>query len=212
MMFALLTMQGQEHKNQTNEANHHMNQMDFDALTRRFESAERDAYQQPEKVLNYIGDITGETIMDIGSGTGYFSFKLVAKGATVIAADVDDRFQKYIQIRRDSLEIPVSKLSLRRIPYDDPMLDPGEVDKVIIVNTYHHIENRSVYFNKVRAGLKPDGSLIVIDYFKRNIPVGPPSGMKLTAETVVEELRAAGYEAIETNLNLLPYQYIIVAK
>ena len=209
---ATITLQGQEHSHQKNKANHHMNQMDFDALTRRFESPERDAYQQPEKVLEYLGEVSGQTIMDIGSGTGYFSFRLVEAGARVIAADVDERFQQYIRIKRDSLGIPETTLSLRKIPYDDPGLEPEEVDKVIIVNTYHHIEDRKAYFSKVLTGLKPGGALIVIDYVKREIPVGPPSGMKMTSETVVEELRAAGFMEIETNTELLPYQYIIRAK
>jgi len=189
-----------------------MNQADFESLTRRFESPQRDAYQQPEKVLEYIGDVSGETIMDIGSGTGYFSFRLVGAGANVIAADVDERFQEYIRTKKDRLGIPDSHLSLRKIPYDDPLLQPGEVDKVITVNTYHHIEDRSAYFRKVRSGLKPGGALIVIDYFKKDLPVGPPKGMKIDRETIVEELRAAGFEKIETNDTLLQYQFIIRAQ
>jgi 2-polyprenyl-3-methyl-5-hydroxy-6-metoxy-1,4-benzoquinol methylase len=211
IMATVLTGQAQDHPAH-NRANHHMNQMDFDALTQRFESARRDAYQQPGKVLSYIGDVSGETIMDIGSGTGYFSFRLVDAGARVIAADVDDRFQNYIRIKRDSLGIPESKLSLRKIPYDNPMLEKGEADRVIIVNTYHHIENRPDYFSKVKAGLKAGGSLIVIDYFKKQIPVGPPSGMKLPLETVVQELEEAGFTDIETNDSLLEYQYIVIAR
>ena len=211
-IMAIATGYGQDHEHHRNKANHHMNQMDFDALTRRFESAERDAYQQPEEVLSYIGDVTGETIMDIGSGTGYFSFRLVEAGARVIAADVDERFQQYIKIKRDSLGISETSLELRKIPYDDPMLGPGEVNKVIIVNTYHHIEDREAYFAKVRSGLKPGGTLIVIDYFKKQLPVGPPEGMKLSAEAVVEELKAAGFENIQINNDLLPYQYIIIAR
>ena len=189
-----------------------MNQADFESLTRRFESPERDAYQQPRKVLDYLGDVSGETIMDIGSGTGYFSFRLVEAGAKVIAADVDERFQEYIRTKKDRLGIPDSKLTLRKIPYDDPALGPGEVDKVLTVNTYHHIEDRSHYFRKVRAGLKPGGALIVIDYFKKDLPVGPPKSMKIDRETIVEELRAAGFEKIETNDTLLEYQFIITAR
>jgi cyclopropane fatty-acyl-phospholipid synthase-like methyltransferase len=189
-----------------------MNQADFESLTRSFESSRRDSYQQPEKVLEYIGDVAGETIMDIGSGTGYFSFRLVEAGAKVIAADVDERFQEYIRIKKDRLGIPDSKLSLRIIPYDDPLLEPGEVDKVITVNTYHHIEDRSIYFGKVRSGLKPGGVLIVIDYFKKDLPVGPPKSMKIDRETIVSELRAAGFINIETNDTLLEYQFIITAR
>jgi 2-polyprenyl-3-methyl-5-hydroxy-6-metoxy-1,4-benzoquinol methylase len=203
---------GQEEHGHQNRANHHMNQADFESLTRRFESPERDAYQRPEKVLEFIGGVSGETIMDIGSGTGYFSFRLVAAGAQVIAADVDERFQEYIRTKRDRLGIPEKNLSLRKIPYNDPLLQPGEVDKVITVNTYHHIEDRGEYFRKVRAGLKPGGSLIVIDYFKKDLPVGPPKSMKIGMETIVEELRAAGFEKIETNDTLLEYQFIITAQ
>jgi len=210
----VLVFQGysQEEHGHHNRANHHMNQADFESLTRRFESPERDAYQQPEKVLEYIGDVSGETIMDIGSGTGYFSFRLVEAGAKVIAADVDERFQEYIRTKKDRLGIPDSKLSLRQIPYDDPNLQPGEVDKVITVNTYHHIEDRSTYFGKVRSGLKPGGTLIVIDYFKKDLPVGPPKSMKIDSEVIVEELRAAGFESIKTNDTLLEYQFIIMAQ
>ena len=203
---------GQEDQGRHNRANHHMNQADFESLTRRFESPQRDAYQQPEKVLEYIGEVSGQTIMDIGSGTGYFSFRLVRAGAKVIAADVDERFQEYIRTKKDRLGIPDSLLLLRKIPYDDPQLEAGEVDKVITVNTYHHIEDRSTYFGKVRSGLKPGGTLIVIDYFKKDLPVGPPKSMKIDRETIIEELRAAGFKNIETNDTLLEYQFIITAR
>lgn len=214
LLYLFLGLRGysQEEHGQHNRANHHMNQADFESLTRRFESPQRDAYQQPEKVLKYIGDVSGETIMDIGSGTGYFSFRLAEAGAKVIAADVDERFQEYIRVKKERLGIPDSKVSLRKIPYDDPMLEAGEVDKVITVNTYHHIEDRSTYFAKVRSGLKPGGALIVIDYFKKDLPVGPPQSMKIDRETIVKELRAAGFKDIETNDTLLKYQFIITAR
>ena len=86
------------------------------------------------------------------------------------------------------------------------------MDKVITVNTYHHIEDRSIYFGKVRSGLKPGGVLIVIDYFKKDLPVGPPKSMKIDRETIVSELRAAGFINIETNDTLLEYQFIITAR
>jgi cyclopropane fatty-acyl-phospholipid synthase-like methyltransferase len=212
MMILAFQGYGQEDRGHHNRANHHMNQADFESLTRRFESPQRDTYQQPEKVLEYIGDVSGETIMDIGSGTGYFSFRLVGAGARVIAADVDERFQDYIRTKKDRLGIPDSSLSLRKIPYDDPLLQPGEVDKVITVNSYHHIGDRSKYFSKVRTGLKPGGTLIVIDYFKKDLPVGPPKSMKIDRQTIVEELKAAGFEHIQTNDTLLEYQFIITAR
>jgi len=200
------------HHHHHGNANEYMNQTDFADLVKRFESPDRDAYQKPDEVLEYIGDLSGLTVMDIGAGTGYFSFKLVDAGAKVIAADVDDRFQNYIREKRDSLGISAGDLQLRKLPYDSPSLDVQEVDKVIIVNTYHHIGNRTDYFAKVHRGLKDGGELIVIDFFKKELPVGPPVEMKIPASKVESELKKAGFGKIEANSDLLEYQFIIRAK
>lgn len=193
-------------------ANEYMNQSDFEDLVERFESTDRDAYQQPEKVLELLGDLKGKTIMDIGAGTGYFSFRLVDAGAKVIAADVDERFQEYIKEKRDSLGISETDLMLRKLPYDSSNLKEGEVDMVIIVNTYHHIENRPEYFAEVRKGLKEGGELVVIDFFKEEMPVGPPIEMKISHDQVKSELFEAGFADIEVNDELLEYQFILRAK
>ena len=193
----------------TKTANDYMHQSNTKDLIKRFESPERDAYQKPEKVLEYLGDIKDKKIMDIGAGSGYFSVKLAEKGAKVIAADVSDEFQSALKqrIEDDNLE----NIELRKIPYDSPNLADNEVDMVLIVNTYHHIENRIEYFSKVKKGIKTDGELIIIDFFKKEIPVGPPVDHKIDLETVKRELEKAGY-TLEVNVDLLPYQFIIRAK
>ena len=106
----------------------------------------------------------------------------------------------------------LKNIELRKIPYDSPDLEANEVDMVLIVNTYHHIENRSDYFSKVKQGIKTDGELVVIDFFKKEIPVGPPSNHKIDLETVKKELTEAGYTQLDVNVELLPYQFIIRAK
>ena len=191
-------------------ANKHMHQSSVEDLIERFESPERDEYQQPEKVLDYLGDLQGKTVMDIGAGSGYFSVKLTTRGANVIAADVDDEFQSYLKqrIEKDSIE----NITLRKLAYDSPGLDTAEVDMVLIVNTYHHIEDRVNYFKKLKAGLKEGGELVVVDFFKKETPVGPPVGHKIAKGQVVEELSEAGFKSFDTNSDLLPYQYIIKSK
>ncbi len=202
-----------EHKHgHHHHANDHMNKTSFEDLVKRFESEERNTYQKPDSVLAFLGDITGQTIMDIGAGTGYFSFRLAEAGAKVIAADVDDRFQQYIADKKAELGVTDEQVELRKIPYDVPSLAEEEADMVLIVNTYHHIEDRSSYFKKVKAGLKPDGRLVVIDFFKKDAGVGPPVEMKMSAEKVTEELKAAGFTSFENNDTLLEHQYILIAQ
>jgi len=192
-------------------ANAFMNRNSFETLVNRFESAERTAYQQPEKVMEHIGDVSGQTIMDLGAGTGYFTFRLAKAGAKVIAADVDDRFINYMQQKADSLNL-TNQVALRKVPYDSPELKPNEVDKFLIVNTYHHVDDRVDYFKKVKAGLKPEGEAIVIDFFKKQNKVGPPKRYCVSADEVVEELKAAGFAEFEVEMDLLEFQYIVRAK
>jgi cyclopropane fatty-acyl-phospholipid synthase-like methyltransferase len=201
---------GKHHsQDSTKTANDYMHRSSTEDLINRFESPERDEYQKPEKVLAYLGDIKGKKIMDIGAGSGYFSIKLAEKGAHVIAADVSDEFQTALKQRIEDNKL--ENIELRKIPYDSPDLADNEVDMVLIVNTYHHIENRVDYFKKVKKGIKPDGELVIIDYFKKELPVGPPVNHKIDLETVKSELEKAGYK-LDVNVDLLPYQFIVRAK
>tara|TARA_B100001109_G_C18858227_1_gene472695 strand:- start:1252 stop:1962 length:711 start_codon:yes stop_codon:yes gene_type:complete len=197
------------HKAVENKANEHMHQKSVSELIERFESTERDEYQQPEKVLAYLGDIKGKKIMDIGAGSGYFTVKLAAQGAEVVAADVNDEFLAHINQRIQVDEI--QNISSRKIPFDSPALAKNEVDMVFIVNTYHHIENRVEYFTQVKSGLKDNGELIIIDFFKTELPIGPSVNHKISMDVVVKELQEAGFTIEEVNVNLLPMQYLIKA-
>lgn len=200
------------HHDGHNNANEHMHESTTKELIDRFESPERDAYQQPAKVVEYLGNLKGLKILDIGAGSGYFSFKLLGAGANVIAGDVNDEFLAHIKNKKETEYDNNPNLELRKLPFDSPNLKPQEVDKVLIVNTYHHIENRVDYFSKVLQGLKPVGELVVIDFFKKELPVGPPVDHKIDQEQVKQELTKAGFKTIEINTDLLEYQYIIRAK
>ncbi|MCB0303040.1 MAG: class I SAM-dependent methyltransferase [Calditrichaeota bacterium] len=192
-------------------ANDHMHQTPFDSLVERFNNPERDAWQKPEWVIGLMGDLQGKTVVDIGAGSGYFSFPIAAKGARVLALDINQRFLDYIKQKRDAMsEKPA--IETRLVPEDNPKLMPGEADDVIIVNTYHHIGNRPDYFHKVKTGLKPGGALLVIDYKKEELPHGPPLEMKLAPEAVVSELQQAGFTEISVDEESLEYQYVVMAR
>jgi cyclopropane fatty-acyl-phospholipid synthase-like methyltransferase len=85
---------------------------------------------------------------------------------------------------------------------------PEPVDVVLVVDTYHHIGNRTQYFARVKSSLRPTGHLAIVD-FKADSPSGPPAQYRISPERVTEELNAAGYALMET-LQFLPRQYYLV--
>lgn len=201
-----------EHKQHAHkDANAHMHETPFEELVKRFESTQRDSYQQPQKVIDYIGDLKNKSIIDIGAGTGYFSKKFAEAGANVIAADVDQRFLDYMVERFHKIPALKSNIEIRKIPFENPGLKTSEVDMAFMVNVYHHIENRTAYFNNLKSGLKSGGKLIIIDFFKRKMNVGPPPEHKVEEDVVKKEIQAAGFKIKDYNDQLLPNQYILIA-
>ena len=85
---------------------------------------------------------------------------------------------------------------------------PEPVDVVLVVDTYHHIGNRTQYFAKLKSSLRPTGRLAIVD-FKAASQSGPPMQYRILPERVTEELNAAGYSLMET-LQFLPRQYYLV--
>jgi cyclopropane fatty-acyl-phospholipid synthase-like methyltransferase len=85
---------------------------------------------------------------------------------------------------------------------------PEPVDVILIVDTYHHIGNREVYFRKLAKSLKPGGRLAIID-FKPDSPEGPPKEFRFPPEKFKTELAGAGY-AISEQLDFLPRQQFLI--
>jgi ubiquinone/menaquinone biosynthesis C-methylase UbiE len=96
--------------------------------------------------------------------------------------------------------------------FDDPKLPDGAIDLVLIVNTFHHIEDRPTYFASLRRDLSPRGRVAVID---PNEELGGvlslflDEGHTSTADGVAEDMRAAGYRRL-TSHDFLPIQTFTV--
>jgi ubiquinone/menaquinone biosynthesis C-methylase UbiE len=192
-------------------ANKFMHESDFQELVARFEDPARAQWQKPGEVIASFGALDGKTVADIGAGTGYFAFPLAKKAAKVIAIDIDQRFLDYIEQKKQA-EKSGGSIETRLTGPNASGLKPGEADVVLIVDTFHHIENRIEYLKKLKAALSKGGLLVIIDFKKQNPPPGPPMDLRLGPEQVESELKSAGFALVSTDRDLLPYQYIIKAK
>jgi 2-polyprenyl-3-methyl-5-hydroxy-6-metoxy-1,4-benzoquinol methylase len=187
-----------------------MRKSDFETLVQRFEGPERKGWQNPDLVIQKLGDLSNKTVADVGAGTGYFSFRLAKRAKKVIAIDIDQRFIDYIDDKNGSLDQKLP-IATRLAAFDDPELGTGEADIILVVNVYHHIERRPQYFSGVLEKMPEGGRLVVVDFKKEDSPVGPPIDMKLSAATVVEELTEAGFQNIHIDSESLSYQFIVTA-
>ena len=149
----------------------------------------------------------GAAVADIGAGTGYFAVRLanMVPGGRVYGVDVEPDMVKYLA-ERAKREQRANLVAIAGAP-DDPRL-PEKVDLALLVDVFHHIDERSRYFRKLRASLKPGGRVAIID-FKPDSPEGPPPAARIAAARVIAELQAAGY-ALTQEHRFLPYQYFLV--
>ena len=175
-----------------------------------FDDPGRDAWQKPDAVLRALDVKPGMSVADLGAGTGYFSVHLanaVGKKGRVLAIDVEPKLVDYMRERAAKANLP--QVVPRLAPTDDPKLPKGGVDLVLIVDTWHHIDDRLHYLPKLAAGLKPGGRVAVVDFKKGDFPVGPPDAHKLTADEVAAEFHQAGWRDA-MRWDELPYQYVLV--
>lgn len=186
---------------------------DFESLVKNLEDPERVNWQNPQMVLDKMGDLSGKTIADIGVGTGYFAFRILREGGRVIGIDIEQKFIDYIEERKSDLPEELSENLITRLTVpDDPAIGPEEADWVLIVNTFYILNNRISYLKKIRQGLKPGGKLIVVDFKTGDMPIGPPDIEKVSVEQAASLIRSAGFNILESDQGSLQYQYILVAQ
>ena len=166
------------------------------------EDPSRDAWQKPHEVVMALGLKPTDIVADIGAGTGYFARRFANHAAKVYAVDIDKELLAITQ-----KNAPPNLTVVLAAP-DDPRLPEQSVDLIFVCDVLHHIENRAAYYPRLVKALKPGGRVVVIDFYKKDLPVGPPPSMKLSDEEVTAELSNAGF-TLTKRLDILPYQYYL---
>jgi cyclopropane fatty-acyl-phospholipid synthase-like methyltransferase len=174
-----------------------------------FDDPERDAWQKPEHVVDELDLEAGMTVADVGAGTGYFEpylSRAVGPSGAVIAVDIEPSMIEYMRDRfeKEGLDNVEARLGSEA----DPKLDPYSVNRILIVNTWHHIPSRRTYAERLYDALTAGGRLMVVDYTSDS-PTGPPRHHRIPPERIVETLESAGFAA-EVLDEGLPRQFIVV--
>lgn len=162
---------------------------------------ERDAWQKPEELIRQLALSDGSTVADIGSHEGYLTFKLskaVGEGGKVFAVDVDqNKLDKLKEHARDRL---AKNIQTVKGDYDDPKLPVNALDAVIILDTYHEMDDHDEMLQHIKRALKKGGRLVLCEPIaeaRRDQPRAVQEGKhELGMNYAIEDLLKAGFHII----------------
>jgi ubiquinone/menaquinone biosynthesis C-methylase UbiE len=160
--------------------------------------------------MTALGLKSGEIIADIGAGSGYFTFRLaqpVGDKGKIYAVDVSP--DMILHINRRVRELKATNVVSILADPDDPLLLDASIDRFFFSDSWHHIEAQTKYLSLVKRMLKPGGEVVMIDFHKKDLPVGPPLQMKIAREDVIRQMETNGFRLAKEH-TFLPYQYFLV--
>jgi predicted methyltransferase len=160
----------------------------------------RDDWQRPAEVIDALAVKPGQRVADLGSGSGYFTFRLAARvgsAGKVYAVDIDEEAINKVRLRKEREKLQQIEAILSESA--DPRL-PSELDSVLIVDSYHEFREYDQTLQAVFRALKPGGRLVIID---GEAPSGRPRTEyhrlhSIPAELVREEVARHGFIFKET--------------
>ena len=167
------------------------------------EEPNRSDWQMPERVVDALRLQKSDVVADVGAGTGYFSRRFARQVAHVYAEDVDPEALNFL--RREGL----AKVTVVPGKPENPMLPPNSCDVVFMCDVLHMVENRPAFLRNIIPALKPGGKVAVIEFYRRELPVGPPLWARLSEKEAEEDFLKGSFK-LEKQLTFLPYQYFLI--
>jgi ubiquinone/menaquinone biosynthesis C-methylase UbiE len=173
-----------------------------------YSGGDRDEWQQPDRVIAELELEAGDLVADLGAGGGYFTFRLadaVGGAGRVYAVDVDREMLEYLA--QKAKEEERTGVTVVEAEFQDPKI-PEPVDLILTVNTYHHLENRTAYFESAKRYMRDGGRVAVIE-LKGGGLLSRLFGHYTKASTIRREMEAAGYE-LEKQPDFLDRQNFLI--
>lgn len=174
------------------------------------ERAERVQEERTDLLLNLLPLSQGDTVADIGAGTGYFSLpiaKRIGDEGRVLAVDIQPEMLAIIQQR--AAHAGLGNIERVLATETDPKLPEGAVDTVLLVDAYHEFSHPREVMERIVAALSPTGKVILVEYRGEDPRVPIKRLHKMTVAQAERELAAVGLE-LERVEDALPMQHIMV--
>lgn len=176
----------------------------------RFEREGREVRDRQPEVLAALQLSPGLTVADVGSGTGLYTLPFAAavgaKGR-VFAVDVQPYFLDHVRQRATKAGhehiVPILADA------ESAQLPAGELDLIFMCDAYHHVEQPTPYLASLRAAMKPDGRLVIVDYRRGDKGTWRYGHIRATPAEFRAEIEAAGF-TLDRELDLLEENFFFV--
>ncbi|GJD33267.1 class I SAM-dependent methyltransferase [Methylobacterium aerolatum] len=157
--------------------------------------ADRDKTGEFETVVEAMRIRPGETVADIGAGSGYYVVRLspkVGETGRILAEDVMPDYLAALERRVK----PFGNVTVVQGEPHDPRLPPASVDAVVLVHMYHEITQPFGLLYNLAASMRPGGRVGILDADTIPSRHGTPPALLRC------ELKAVGYR--ETGFHPIP--------
>lgn len=174
------------------------------------ERVEREEEEQPSRLVELIQLRAGDTVADIGAGTGYLSWRMarkVGEKGSVLAVEIQQEMLDLLAVKMKQRAVYNVKGVLGTI--EDPKLPPNSVDLAIMVDVYHEFSHPFEMMQAITRGLKSGGRVVFVEYRAEDPNVPIKRLHKMSEAQVRKEAAIHGLEWVET-LKDLPRQHVIV--
>jgi precorrin-6B methylase 2 len=126
--------------------------------------AERDKWQRANDIIRELVIKPGSKVADVGCHEGYMTVKLAAQvgvAGKVYSVDVDQA--KLDKLKNNSAKRNITNVEVIKGDYDNPKLPLNVLDAVIILDTYHEMDDHDKILQQIKASLKPGGRLVICE-------------------------------------------------
>jgi len=170
----------------------------------------RDAWQQPDRVVADLNLGSGAVVADVGAGRGYFTFRLAAavgEKGKVFATDIDAKALAAVKEQAEKQKVK----NVETVPGEptDTKLAPASVDAALLCDVLHHVPEaqRAALVQNVAQAIKPGGFLFIVDW--RDKPEVPfDRGRHIPLENLVKLATDAGL-VLDAEFHYLKHQVFL---
>ena len=173
------------------------------------EGPDRDAWQEPERVMDSLGVTSGTIVADIGAGGGWFTMKLANRvGPTGLVYAEDIQREMIESINRRVNRTNLSNVETIIGTSNNPKI-PTPVDAVLMVDVYGEVEDPMALLRNVIPQLKKGGRIGIVEHRLDGGGPGPPLQDRVAPETIITTAEAVGLQLL-THDESFRYQYLLV--